>query len=312
MFYKLYHMPKISIIIPTYNGSRFINRAISSVLNQTYTDWELLIIDDNSTDNTAELVNEFAKQDQRIKLYKTSQNSGGPALPKNIGLENAKGEYVAFLDHDDEWLPEKLEKQLKIFEESSDKNLGLVSCFINIRNGNGNLILKHKKFYKGDVIKHLAINNFILTCSCVMTKLNILKEVGLFDLRFKRADDVDMWLKISEAGYHFDFTPEYLINYFIHGENYSSSNNNGVKEFELNYQNHKNSYDKYNPYGLGYYYFYKKNYKLSRKYLIRTMFLKESSSEKKIKSLVFIILTFFPNLESFFRNIFSKLFKKLK
>lgn len=298
-------MPKISIIIPTYNSSRFINRTISSVLNQTYTDWELLIIDDNSTDNTVELVDKFIKQDQRIKLYKTPQNSGGPALPKNIGIENAKGEYVAFLDHDDEWLPEKLERQLKIFELSNDNLLGLVSCFVNVKDNNGNLIEKYNKNYRGDIIKNLAISNFILTSSCVMTKLNILKEVGLFDLRFKRADDVDMWLKISEAGYHFDFVPEYLINHFVHGQNYSNNNLNGIREFELNYQIHENSYNKYNPYGLGYYYFYKKEYSLSRKYLARTIFIKESNSEQKIKSFAFILLTFFPNLESFFRNIFN-------
>lgn len=299
------HMIKVSIVTPTYNSSKFIKRTILSVLNQTYTDWEYLIIDDCSTDNTIKIITEYAEQDPRIKILKTSENSGGPALPKNIGIENAKGEYVAFLDHDDEWLPKKLEEQLKLFNGGGNK-LGLVSCFINIRDSNRNLILKHKKNYKGDVIKNLAINNFILTCSCVMTKTTILKEVGLFNTEFKRADDVDMWLKISETGYQFDFVPEYLINHIVHGENYSNNNLNSVKEFELNYQNHKNSYDKYNPYGLGYYYFYKKNYKLSRKYLIRALFLKESIFEQKIKSFILILLTFYPNLESFFRNIFNK------
>jgi teichuronic acid biosynthesis glycosyltransferase TuaG len=122
-------MPKISIIIPCYNSEQFIDRTIKSVLCQTFSDWELLLIDDHSTDKTKDILEKYAKNDTRIKILQTKENSGGPALPKNIGIENAKGEYIAFLDHDDEWLPEKLEKQLAVFENSKDEKLGLVSCY---------------------------------------------------------------------------------------------------------------------------------------------------------------------------------------
>jgi len=126
-------MPKISIIIPCYNSEQFIDRTIKSVLCQTFSDWELLLIDDHSTDKTKDILEKYAKNDTRIKILQTKENSGGPALPKNIGIENAKGEYIAFLDHDDEWLPEKLEKQLAVFENSKDEKLGLVSCYFYIK-----------------------------------------------------------------------------------------------------------------------------------------------------------------------------------
>ena len=302
-------MLKISIITPTYNSSKFIKRTITSVLNQTYKDWEYLIIDDGSTDNTLELVNEFIKQDPRIKLLKNAQNSGGPATPKNIGIENATGEYVAFLDHDDEWLPEKLEKQLKVFKESKNEKLGLVSCFLNIRDNDGKLIYKHKKNYNGNVIKQLANGNFIVTSSCVMTKLIILKEVGLFDPRFKTSDDWDMWLRISKAGYNFDFILEYLVNYITHGKNTHMGNINrdDKNEFTLIYNKHTELFLKYNLKAVGNYYFYEKEYKLAREYFIQSLFLKESNLDQIIKSLAFIILSFCPCLENFFRKIFTKI-----
>lgn len=302
-------MPKISIITPTYNSGKFINRTITSVLNQTHKDWEFLIVDDCSTDNTIEIVNKFIKQDSRIKLLKNTINSGGPALPKNIGIENASGEYVAFLDHDDEWLPEKLEKQLKVFEESKSDILGLVSCFVNIRDNNGKLLYRHKKNYKGNVIRQLANGNFIVTSSCVMTKLSILKEIGLFDSSFKTSDDLDMWLRISNLGYTFDFIPEYLVNYISHGSNTHMGNEkrNDEKEFDLMYNKHKESFKKYSLKSIGHYYFYKKEYPLARKYFIQSIFSNKSNLKQKIKSFAFIILTFYPNLERFFRNALSKI-----
>ncbi|HKK53946.1 MAG TPA: glycosyltransferase family A protein [Patescibacteria group bacterium] len=101
--------PKISVIIPTYNRANFLPRAIKSVLNQTFKDFELIIVDDGSTDNTKEVINNYLKNDDRIK-YIYQQNSGGPPKPKNTGIKIAKGEYIAFLDSDDEWFKDKLKK----------------------------------------------------------------------------------------------------------------------------------------------------------------------------------------------------------
>ncbi|MGB9592367.1 MAG: glycosyltransferase family 2 protein, partial [Candidatus Kryptoniota bacterium] len=104
----------MSVIIPTYNRADLLPRAIRSVLAQTFTDFELIVVDDGSIDNTREVVDKFTHLDARVK-YIWEPNSGRPAVPKNKGIENASGEYIAFLDHDDEWLPAKLEKQLILF-----------------------------------------------------------------------------------------------------------------------------------------------------------------------------------------------------
>lgn len=104
--------PLISIITPCYNAAPFIAQTIESVLAQTYPYWEMLIVDDCSKDRSAEIIQTYVDRDQRIKYFKTDHPSGSPSLPRNIGLEQAQGEYIAFLDSDDVWFPMKLEEQV--------------------------------------------------------------------------------------------------------------------------------------------------------------------------------------------------------
>ena len=108
----------VSIITPSYNSSAFISQTIESVLGQTFMDWELVIVDDWCTDLWAAIIMEFGKRDKRIRLLQTEQPSGSPAVPRNIGIMSAQGRYIAFLDSDDVWLPNKLEEQLKLFEDA--------------------------------------------------------------------------------------------------------------------------------------------------------------------------------------------------
>ncbi|WP_195500772.1 glycosyltransferase family 2 protein [Bacteroides clarus] len=108
----------VSVIVPCYNAVPYIIEAIESVISQSYTDWEMLIIDDCSSDNSASIIQNYCAIDNRIKYYKTKESSGSPTLPRNIGIENAMGRYIAFLDSDDVWLPNKLEEQLKLFDKS--------------------------------------------------------------------------------------------------------------------------------------------------------------------------------------------------
>jgi len=108
--------PLISIIIPTYNAEKYFLCTIQSVLNQTYQNWEMIIVDDCSSDNTFELALKFTTTDSRIKVFKLEKNSG-PAIARNMAIESAQGRYIAFLDSDDLWLPEKLEKQIKFMQE---------------------------------------------------------------------------------------------------------------------------------------------------------------------------------------------------
>jgi len=118
-------MMKVSVIIPTYNREQLLKRAIQSVLNQTFRDFEIIVVDDGSTDNTKEIIDSFTSD--KIK-YIYESNSGGAARPKNTGIKNAQGKYIAVLDSDDEWLPQKLEKQIELLEIFQDPKLGAVGC----------------------------------------------------------------------------------------------------------------------------------------------------------------------------------------
>ncbi|HDM8138697.1 glycosyltransferase family 2 protein [Vibrio parahaemolyticus] len=104
----------VSIIMPAYNASRFIKDSILSVMSQTYSDWELIIVNDHSTDDTKDIVESFSRLDNRIQLLHNQETSRGAYFARNLGLRNAKGRFICFLDSDDKWLPEKLDRQLEI------------------------------------------------------------------------------------------------------------------------------------------------------------------------------------------------------
>jgi glycosyltransferase involved in cell wall biosynthesis len=108
--------PLISIVTSCYNNVSFIAQTIESVLAQTYQNWEMIIVDDCSTDGSYAIAMEYASRDSRIKVYRTEHQSGSPVEPRNIGIQKATGRYIAFLDSDDVWLPNKLENQLKLFD----------------------------------------------------------------------------------------------------------------------------------------------------------------------------------------------------
>ena len=95
----------VSIIMPVFNEENHLSSSISSVLSQTYTNWELLVIDDSSTDRSSQIIADYCSRDARIRLFSTNKPSGSPTLPRNIGLEHSKGRFIAFLDSDDQWMP---------------------------------------------------------------------------------------------------------------------------------------------------------------------------------------------------------------
>lgn len=215
--------PKVSVIIPTYNRADLLPRAIESVLNQTFKDFELIVVDDGSTDNTKELVSDFQKKDNRIQ-YIWQENSGAPAKPKNTGIKNSKGDYIAILDSDDEWLPEKLEKQLKLFEK--DKNLGIVGCncydvYATQMNKKKERKIKVSR-NKENQFSEILGRCFIRSSSSIVIPKFVFDSVGLYDERFKIADDWDLYLRVIPK-YKFDFIDEPLFNYYIHNNNISRS-----------------------------------------------------------------------------------------
>lgn len=297
--------PKVSVIIPIYNRADILPRTIKSVLNQTFKDFELIIVDDGSLDNTKEVVEEFQRKDPRIR-YIWQENSGAPARPKNTGIKNAKGKYIAFLDHDDEWLPQKLEKQIKLFENSKT-NIGFVGCNTLVLDEEKEKFLKPRLMLKdlNSVFKELLKGNFIFTSSSVVVKKEILDKIGFFDENLKQADDWDMWLRIAKK-YKFNFVPEFLIKYYVYksGITVNMSFEKEVRELEYIFIKHRNELWKYpNIYSihlrqLASRYCAAGFLKKGRSFYIQSI----KSNFKNLKSYLYLILSFLG------KRIFRKLF----
>jgi len=221
----------ISVIIPTYNRSEFLNNAIQSVLAQTYKDFELLVIDDCSTDITPKLVGDI--DDKRIKYIRNDTNKGVSAS-RNIGIKNSSGEYIAFLDDDDEWLPQKLEKQMDIFSLGSP-NLGCVYTLgLFISATSGKIVKNNPLPHRGRILSDLLYKNFIITSS-VLFRRECFKKVGLFDESVGYAEDYDMWIRMS-VEYEFDYVDEIMVKHNVHERQNSKGSNSvlsAIKGLEL-------------------------------------------------------------------------------
>ncbi|MDW3038834.1 MULTISPECIES: glycosyltransferase family 2 protein [Bacillus cereus group] len=184
----------ISVIIPSYNAGSFIKDTLQSVQSQTYTNWEIIIVDDVSTDNTCELIKAEIKKDDRIRLIELQEN-GGAAIARNTGINNAKGRYIAFLDSDDLWLPEKLEKQLA-FMQNNDVAFSFTSYQIMNQDG----ILTDKVVHVPEKINYNGLlKNTIIGCLTVMLDIEKLGKVQMPNIRTRQ--DTATWLKILKQGH---------------------------------------------------------------------------------------------------------------
>lgn len=157
--------PLASVIMPCYNAGNLISQSIESVTSQTYKDWELLIIDDCSQDNSADVVKAYCEKDSRIKYLKTDVSSGTPAEPRNVGIRAARGRFIAFLDSDDLWLPSKLENQISFFQSCKEDSVAVVfSNYGKFSDENKNtgrvvrapLLVSYKKLLNGNCIGNLT------------------------------------------------------------------------------------------------------------------------------------------------------------
>ena len=185
-------MFSVSVIIPSFNRSTVIARAISSVLNQSYKNFELIIIDDGSTDSTDAVVESFIKND-KIKYFR--QPNLGVSAARNLGASKASGDWLAFLDSDDEWHPEKLQNQINFLKENESLKIAYTDE-VWIRNGvKVNKKLIHQKF--GGWIFDKCIHQCFIAPSSVILSSNLFFEMGGFDKDFKVCEDYDLWLKIS-------------------------------------------------------------------------------------------------------------------
>lgn len=205
----------VSVIIPTYNRTSTLERAIKSVKNQTYKNIEILVVDDNANNQEArkqveEIVNKF----QGIKLIQNKQNLGG-GLARNEGIKNARGEFIAFLDDDDEFYPEKIEKQYNLYKSLNNDKIGMIYCYGNFIKPNGEKV--RKVDYEGNPLKEHIISCIAATSWWFCPK-HVLEDVKGFENVSSHQDAITLF-KILKAGYEIYRVPEVLLNYYVHGGN---------------------------------------------------------------------------------------------
>lgn len=193
---KLYFMYKelVSIIMPMHNSAKYIGEAITSVINQTYDNWELLVIDDVSNDNSCDIVREYIKRDNRIHLLFNDNHTGRPSSPRNMGVNYAKGRYIAFLDSDDMWFPEKLEQQIPLFD---DDNVAIVYSNYEKMDEDGQ---RANRIVKAPAT---ATYNMLLSGNVIgnLTGVYDQKKVGKMEFFDIHHEDYVLWLSILKKGF---------------------------------------------------------------------------------------------------------------
>lgn len=209
--------PLVSVIMPAYNAGKFIDESIRSVIAQSFTGWELIVVDDGSVDNTKQIVEHFCNADSRIKYF--FQTNGKQGKARNKGIAQARGKYIAFLDADDVWLPQKLEVQLKEIEE---KNVDLVftECimFSDTVDASKKLMQSGKGYFSGeDGVKNFLQHNKIPILSVLM-KADALKQMNGFSEKpcLQDAEDYHLWLCLLMNGKVFFGSDHVLAGYREH------------------------------------------------------------------------------------------------
>lgn len=234
----------ISIIMSTFNDDRFIGKSISSILHQTYKNWELIIIDDYSSDNTSKIINKYLIKDKRIKYFRNIRNMG---LVTNLinGIKQASGNYIARIDSDDIWSGDKkLEIQYNFL--SNNKDYGLVGCLGNAYDTLGKLLFNINFPVKDCDIRRNILSKNCFIHSSILIKKSIYSKVRGYNLNLKYFEDYDLWLKIGSVS-KFHNIPKKMVGLTIHQD--SMTNNNQAKRIETIFgilKKYKKHYPNYN------------------------------------------------------------------
>lgn len=232
--------PLVSIILPTYNRQHLLERSVTSVLRQTYPHWELHIIDDGSTDGTMtslhsqvlswkRQIQSFGRFPKSIHIHQTEHR--GVSCARNFGLHKASGEWVSFLDSDDEWFPEKLNKQIQFHKDHREFHFSQTK---EVWNKKGNLLEPKGKFQK--VSGHFLSESLALcmvTCSSFLAKKETLERVGGFREEMKTCEDYDLWNRILLKGYGIGLLPENLLVRYGGHEDQLSNQYQAMERFRL-------------------------------------------------------------------------------
>lgn len=233
----------ISIIIPTYNREKTIFKSVESVINQTYKDIEIIIVDDNSTDRTEEIVKSF--EDNRIKYIKLDRNLGA-CNARNIGINESRGEFIAFQDSDDIWKKNKLEKQIRFLEET---NADIVACAFNFITKNS---MEKKPSINIHEVNYIDIirENFIST-QTILGKRQCFEEYK-FDIDMPRFQDWELIIRLCKK-YNIFFQMDSLVDVYLQNDSISKNNKNAIKALNLIIEKN-NDFFRDNKKMLSYYY----------------------------------------------------------
>ncbi len=240
-------MPKVSVITPAYNSSQYISKAIESVLNQTFPDLEMIIVDDGSLDRTRAVVEGYVKKHpEKIKyIYQSNQGAGAA---RNHGLRNAKGEYIAYLDADDIWAHEKLQKQVDYLDEHPEISLTFTNAHV-VKNGQITRTYtreEDKRQLNNDLFYNLFFRNFICFSSVVFRR-PVIDQVGFFDESLWNTQDFE-WLVRVVRRYQVAYIEECLVTYLVHETNVSKRldirHQNGIAILEKNLAQYPDMYEK--------------------------------------------------------------------
>jgi glycosyltransferase involved in cell wall biosynthesis len=221
--------PLVSIIIPTYKRPHMLHRAGESALNQTYSNIEVIIVDDNAEGSSSRIDTENVMRrfssDTRVQYIRHRTNQGG-SMARNTGIAAAQGVFIAFLDDDDEFYPEKIEKQYRCFAKSDVDRLGIVFCGANWVDEKGKLLRHVLNRVRGDAFAYHMTRN-LSTCQTLFIPTSVVREVHGFRL-LRCAQDYDLVLRILAAGYRVDYVNETLVTVHIHAEERISTNDNKI------------------------------------------------------------------------------------
>lgn len=208
----------VSVIIPTHNRCNYLKEALESVIAQSYSNLEIIVIDNNSLYETQKIIKKF--KDTRIK-YKRLKENMGAAFARNEGLKMSNGDYIAFLDDDDLWFPQKTEIQLEKFKNSSGQ-VGLIYAWsANFINDNSDKIKAIQKCKLKGAVSVYLLGACMFTTSTPLIKKEYIKKIGYFDTSLRICEDIDFFLRLSKVC-EFDYVPQILAKYRIHSGNTTS------------------------------------------------------------------------------------------
>lgn len=216
--------PRVSVIVPAYNQAAYLAEALQSVLAQSYQNYEIIVVDDGSTDETPAIAQSFGSAIHYIR-----QENQGLAGARNTGIRQARGEYVALLDSDDRWLPDFLQTMMRLVDEQPSATVYYGGWrYMDIHGHDLPQASSQKVIPPAEMYAAMLKSNFLNCCTIVMHRANVM-DAGLFDPLFRRLQDRELWVRLLRQGHTFIGSPACLVRYRVHSESLSTNGSGGVQ-----------------------------------------------------------------------------------